>query len=168
MWLPLVEDSLAADPPAAEAREEEEAPPEKRRTMRLYLGGGQGTSGTTAYPTFSLGFHSLTRGRHIAGGVGGALQLVQIDAVRLPLIQIDGVVRAIPFPDAPVIPYLSGNLGLSMLLIIPFPQLGVGLGAEIPVGDELRLEGELHARYVFPLWDADPVTIAELRVGVAF
>jgi len=167
MWLTIAEASFAAEP-AADAPEASEDPPEKRRTLRLYVGGGQGAAGANTAPTFSLGFHSLTRGRHIAGGAGGALQLVQIDSARLPLIHVDGVLRLLPFPDAPVIPYLSGNLGLSLLLIIPFPQVGVGLGAEIPVGDELSLEGELHARYIFPLWDADPVTIAELRLGVAF
>lgn len=160
---------VAEPPPEPPAQEQpEEAPPQKERTMRLYVGGGQGTAGAATYPTGSLGFHSLTRGRHIAGGAGGALQLVQVDDVRLPLIHVDGVVRAMPFPDAPVNPYVSGNLGLSLLLILPFPQVGLGLGVEIPVGDELRLEGELHARYVFPLWEADPVALAELRLGVAF
>lgn len=157
------------DPPA-DTREDrdDDKPVVRESTMRLWIGGGQATNGTVAYPTASLGFQRLTRGRHIGGGVGGALQLLQVDAVRVPFLHVDGVVRAIPFPEAPISPYLSGNLGVSLFLIVPFPQVGVGLGAEIPVGRELRLEAELHGRYVFPLWDADPATIAELRLGVAF
>lgn len=155
--------SLAAlaEEPTADARS---------RGMRLYLSGGDAVVGGSHSGFASMGVQSVQQGTIVGGAFGAELSVFQPAGyqVVLPVVNLDGSLRITPWPDAKVMPYLTGGLGISFLLIVPFADVTLSVGAELPIG-ELRLYAELHQRAILPhISGQDPVNVSSLRLGVGF
>ena len=142
----------------------------RSRGMRLYLSGGDAVVGGSHSGFGSLGVQSVQQGTIVGGAFGGELSAFQPSGSQgvLPVLNLDASLRLTPWPDAKVMPYLTGGLGLSVLIIIPFPDVTLSLGAELPLG-ELRLYAELHQRAILPLYPGtEQVNVSSLRLGVGF
>ncbi|MCB9793245.1 MAG: hypothetical protein H6741_11005 [Alphaproteobacteria bacterium] len=145
--------------------------PAKERGMRIYLSGGQAAiPGQGVRGTAAIGAGTMTRGAKVSGAFGGELAAVDTGSgFYLPVINLDAAVRWSPFPQAPLRPYASAGVGATVVLILPFPDLTLGLGLELPLGSELLFDAELHARQILPLWpNSEPVTLTSLRLGLGF
>lgn len=159
--------ALAQDPGPSP---EPESRPPRERGMRLYLGGGDAVSGSAHGAVGAIGFQLTERGRKVGGTYGVELMAYQADGSNfpLPVLNLDAALRLTPWPDAKLVPYATAGLGMTVLLIVPFPDVTLSLGAELPLGD-LRLDAELHARTVLPLYpNTQPVNVGMLRLGLGF
>lgn len=157
-----VEPPPPSTPPAPEV--------ERDLGMRLYISGGDAVVGTSHGAFASLGAQVVQQGGIIGGALGAELSAFQPSGSEgvLPVINLDASLRLTPWPDGRVVPYVSGGLGVSVLIIIPFPDLTLSLGAELPLG-ELRLYAELHGRSILPLYPGtEQVNVSSLRLGVGF
>lgn len=146
-------------------------PPTKERGMRIYVAGGQAAiPGQGSRGAAAIGAGTMTRGTTVSGAFGGEFAAVDTGSgLYLPVLNLDAAVRWSPLHQAPLRPYASAGVGVTMVLIVPFPDLTLGLGLELPVGEELLLDAELHARQILPLWpNSEPVTVTTLRLGVGF
>ena len=142
----------------------------RSRGMRLYASGGDAVVGGSHSGFASLGVQSVQQGTVVGGAFGGELSAFQPSGSQgvLPVLNLDASIRLTPWPDAKVMPYLTGGLGLSVLIIIPFPDVTLSLGAEVPIG-ELRLYAELHQRAILALYPGtEQVNVSSLRLGVGF
>lgn len=148
-----------------------EAPSERERGMRLYLGGGDAQSvGGGGGGVAAIGFQSMQRGRPLGGSFGAEFAALQLNgsSFPIPVFNFDAALRLTPWPQAKVVPFATAGLGLTMLLIIPFPDATLSAGLELPLGD-LRLDLELHGRVIMPLYPGtQQVNVATMRVGLGF
>lgn len=156
--------ALAAEPPAD--------PPtntEPQHGMRIFLGGGSAvSSGGGARGTAELGVQRIERTKRLSGAWGLSLQTFDVDGRPLPILDLDAMLRLRPAQDWTVRPFVSGGVGLSVLLILPMPCLTLGLGAELNLGD-LNLDLVLQARQIADIYvTQDSVTTTTLQVGVGF
>lgn len=148
-----------------------EPPPERERGMRLYLGGGDAQSvGGGGGGVAAIGFQSMQRGKTLGGSFGAEFAALQLNGSNfpIPVFNFDAALRVTPWPAAKVVPFATVGLGLTMLVIIPFPDATLSAGLELPLGD-LRLDLELHGRVIMPLYPGtQQVNVATMRVGLGF
>jgi hypothetical protein len=135
---------------------------------RVYLGGGSAQSGGTAVGAGEIGFDRMKLGDHFLGSWGGGLMWAQVNPdLAIPLWDLHANVRWAPFGGG-FRPYAGAGLGVTVLLILPFPTLQLDLGAMARLSDELWLNGGLSARQIFTYGDNEPVSLATLQLGIAF
>ncbi len=158
--------ALAAEPPS------DPSPPasaEPQHGMRIFIGGGSAVSsdgGTRG--TAELGVQRIERTKRLSGAWGLSLQTFDVDGRPLPILDLDAMLRLRPAQDWTVRPFISGGVGLSVLLILPMPCLTLGLGTELNLGD-LNLDLVLQARQIADIYvTQDSVTTTTLQVGVGF
>lgn len=147
-----------------------EPPPERERGMRLYLGGGDAQSVGGGGGVAAIGFQSMQRGKTLGGSFGAEFAALQLNGSNfpIPVFNFDAALRVTPWPAAKVVPFATVGLGLTMLVIIPFPDATLSAGLELPLGD-LRLDLELHGRVIMPLYPGtQQVNVATMRVGLGF
>ena len=97
-----------------------------------------------------------------------SLQTFDVDGRPLPILDLDAMLRLRPDQDWTLRPFVSGGVGLSILLILPMPCITLGLGAELNLGD-LNLDLVLQARQIADIYiTQDSITTTTLQVGVGF
>jgi hypothetical protein len=144
------------------------APPAKEAGMRIFLGGGSATSSGGTSEAAELGFHLTRMGQRVGGEYGVSLSAYQVGTTALPVFNFDGGLKWRPSPDWKVQPTLGAGVGVSFLIIVPFPSITASLGAVVPLG-ELNLDVTLRARQVLDLYtQSSGVAVGTLEFGVGF
>lgn len=142
--------------------------PVRDNGMRLFLGAGQATSTGGVSGAVELGFHLTRMRRRIGGEYGVSLSAYQVGQTTLPVFNLDGGLRWRPSPDWRVQPYVAGGLGVSFLIILPFPTVYLATGAVLQVG-EVDLDASLRARQILDIYgQSSGVTVTTLEIGVGF
>lgn len=140
---------------------------------RIYLGGfgvGQngehGGGGLIGYQ----GFWGGGKGRTVQGFWDVELMTYRLGAnAAWPVLTVDGGMRWTPFPKLPVQPFLKANVGLSLLVIVPVPSIGLGIGASVPLGDEFAVDLTLGGRKALNYLDVNrSLDIGSMEVGLRF
>jgi hypothetical protein len=87
----------------------------------------------------------------------------------LTLVDGDLGLRLTPFPDWPLRPYLRANVGLSVLVILPIPSTGVGLGMILPIFNTIFLDIAIGARRVYNVFNtAQTLDLGLMELSIGF
>src|SRR3954470_23222163 len=77
-------------------------------------------------------------------------------------------IRFTPFPDWPLRPYLRGNVGLSLLIVLPIPSAGLAAGLMLPIFNTLFIDIAIGGRRVYNVFDTNQTVdlgLLELSFG---
>jgi hypothetical protein len=143
-----------------------------KRSAKVFLGPTQvtNTDGSTGQGV-TLGYHSAAGGKKVAGMWGIEFLGVDIQGsdAFFPVFTLEGGLHMTPIPQAVVVPYANLEIGASFLfLFIPAPSLGIDLGAQIPMGSELKFDLALQARAAANPFNGQTVGITTLALGLGF
>lgn len=86
----------------------------------------------------------------------------------LGVVDFDLGARLTPFPDWLLRPYLRANLGLSVVVIVPVPSVGLALGMTLPIFNTIFLDFALGVRRVYYVFDTSKsldLQLMELSIG---
>lgn len=145
---------------------EDTVPPTSDTGVRIFLGAGSAQNQGSVGEALELGAHRVTYKNRVGSQLGGSLSFYRAGALTLPVLNADAMVRWRPSETWRVQPYASAGIGLSMLLILPFPAATIGLGLDIPVGN-LHLDGALRGRWIAdPYGQTDGVSVTTLELGL--
>jgi hypothetical protein len=137
---------------------------------RLYVGpsaGAQALNGGTGAVIGFQGFNEFSP--NTASFWGIEVLAWKIGNGALPIFTGDFGLRWAPFPTAWLRPFLTANLGLSLLVIIPVPSFALGVGLAIPLGGSITLDAAFRARYALNyLNTAESVSIGSVEIGLGF
>jgi hypothetical protein len=76
--------------------------------------------------------------------------------------------RLTPFPDWLLRPYLRANIGLSLVVIVPVPSVGLALGMTLPIFNTIFLDFAMGVRRVYYVFDTSKsldLQLMELSIG---
>lgn len=168
IFLTLAVGVLLSQAPTAEAAA---STPRGMAVSRLYLGGAAGAQGSNQVGEGGVvGFQSFNEITPSTASFWGIELLgVRAGAGVLPIVTGDFGLRWAPLPYFFLKPYVTANLGLSLLIIVPVPSVALGVGVAVPLGDAIRIDLGLRARYALNIFDtSNSVTIGTLELGLGF
>jgi len=138
--------------------------------MRMYFAGGTASSSAASRGVVEFGVHSGRLEGQVAKGWALSMSAFETSGdVNLPLLNAEAFGQYRVWSDGSVSVAFAGGVGVSVLLIVPFPALHISAAIELPIADGFAVDMGFHTRALFdPYTQSEGAVSSTVQLGVSF